>query len=81
MAEKSPKEIQVITVLTDFRKKVIEQGEDAVTDEELKEAIALLRSMRDTTAMPLKEKAVKRATKAVTKKNADDFFGDLLGEL
>lgn len=81
MAEKTQKELAVVATLTDFRKKVIEQGEDAVTDEELKEAIAQLRTMRDTTAMPLKEKAVKRAAKAVTKKKADEFFGDLLGDL
>ncbi len=76
MAEKTPQEHDLANELADFRKRIV-NGE-TVTDEELAQAINKLRTFRDKTAAPVKAAAVKKATAKVTKKDANDFFGDLL---
>ena len=71
------KEHDLAVELADFRKRIV-NGE-TVTDEELAQAISKLRTFRDKTAAPIKEVAQKKAVKKVTtKKEVDDFFGDLL---
>lgn len=80
MAEKSESEIEVMTKLSDMRKRVME-GQD-ISDEELKQSIALLQSFRDKTAKPIKEKkekAVKtKAASRTTQAEARNLLSDLL---
>ena len=74
---KSVEEIAIVDKLADFRSRVV-KGE-AVSDEELQQAIHMLRNFREKTAKPIKEVAQKKAVKkVVTKKDVDDFFGSLL---
>lgn len=76
MAEKKQSELEIMADLTDFRRRVLAKEE--IPDEELKVAIEKLRTFRDKTAAPIKEKKIAAAKKKVTKGDAQDFFGDLL---
>ncbi|QGH73603.1 MAG: hypothetical protein [Siphoviridae sp. ct7UA22] len=75
MAEKTQQELDVVTELADFRRRVL-AGED-IPDEELQKAIEKLRTFREKTAEPIKKVAVKKAATKTTKKEALDFFKDL----
>lgn len=76
MSERTPAENDVATELADFRRRVLAKEE--IPDEELQAAIQKLRTFREKTAKPVVEKKAVKTVKKATKKEVDDFFGDLL---
>lgn len=68
--------VVLVEQLRDFRRKVV-KGEP-VHDDELKDAIARLRRLRDTTSSVAKKSATKKAVKKITQADAEDLLKDLL---
>ena len=76
MDQNADEKPRIIEKLRDYRQRNV-RGEE-ISDEELKESIALLRQLRDTTAPKAKAAATKKATKKITHADATDLLKDLL---
>jgi hypothetical protein len=66
----------LVEQLRDYRRRIA-KGEE-VSDDEIKDGIAKLRQLRDTTAPKAKAAATKKASKKVTTVDAENLLGDLL---
>jgi benzoyl-CoA reductase/2-hydroxyglutaryl-CoA dehydratase subunit BcrC/BadD/HgdB len=66
----------LVEQLRDYRRRIVNGGE--VTDEELRDSIAKLRQLRDSTSSVAKTAATRKAVKKVTTADAEDLLKDLL---